>query len=85
MIGALTTVKQGSDMCTGGLSQLIALQAMESGLLERILPRTIELYRARRDALCAALDKHLSALPASCQGTENVGNRAPRAVGLFVR
>ena len=60
MIGALTTVKQGSDMCTGGLSQLIALQAMESGLLERILPRTIELYRARRDALCAALDEHLS-------------------------
>ena len=61
VIGALTTAKQGSDMCTGGLSQLVALQAMESGLLERILPRTIGIYRSRRDALCAAMDAHLSA------------------------
>ena len=60
MIKILTTVKQGSDMCSSGLSQLVTLQAMEAGLLEKIRPQILDIYRQRRDALCAAMMQHLS-------------------------
>ena len=59
MIAALTTAKQGSDMCTSGVTQRIALAAIESGLIEQIQPRVVETYRRRRDALCAAMAEHL--------------------------
>jgi len=59
MIEALTMAKQGSDMCTSGLTQRVALAALESGLVERLQPVIVNLYRERRDALCAALEEHL--------------------------
>ncbi len=62
MIQALVTAKQGSDMSTSGLSQRITLGAFASGLNDRVLPATLSLYRARRDALCAAMTKHLGDL-----------------------
>ncbi len=60
MIAALTTAKQGSDMCTSGLCQLIALSAFRSRLPEQVLPAILACYRARRDALCNAMDRHLA-------------------------
>jgi 2-aminoadipate transaminase len=60
MIGVLTIAKQGSDMCTSGVTQRIALGALESGLIEQIQPTLLDLYRRRRDALCAAMAEHLS-------------------------
>lgn len=62
MIEALVTAKQGSDMSTSGLSQRITLDAFASGLTDRVLPATLALYRARRDALCAAMADHLDDL-----------------------
>lgn len=59
MINAMTIAKQGSDMCTSGVTQRIALAALEGGLVERIQPSILDLYRSRRDALCAALAEHL--------------------------
>ncbi|MBT9293187.1 aminotransferase-like domain-containing protein [Prosthecodimorpha staleyi] len=59
MIAALTMAKQGSDLCTSGVTQRIALAAIEDGLIERLQPELTALYRARRDALCAALAEHL--------------------------
>lgn len=60
MIKAMTTAKQGSDMCTSGVTQLMALEALKAGLIEEIHPRIIALYRERRDALCQAMATHLS-------------------------
>ncbi|MEX0282756.1 MAG: PLP-dependent aminotransferase family protein [Arenibacterium sp.] len=60
MISALTLAKQGSDMSTSGLSQMLTLRALEEGLDKQILPDVLSLYRSRRDALCAAMDEHLS-------------------------
>jgi 2-aminoadipate transaminase len=62
MIRALVSAKQGSDMSTSGLSQRITLDAFASGLTDRVLPATLALYRARRDALCAAMSGHLADL-----------------------
>jgi 2-aminoadipate transaminase len=59
MIEALTMAKQGSDMCTSGVTQRIALGALEAGLIERIQPTILDIYRRRRNALCAALTEHL--------------------------
>jgi 2-aminoadipate transaminase len=61
MIAALTLAKQGSDMCTSGITQRIALEALKSGLIEKIQPGVVALYRSRRDALCAAMAEHLAA------------------------
>ncbi|GLQ35182.1 2-aminoadipate aminotransferase [Amylibacter marinus] len=62
VISALVTGKQGGDMCTAGLTQVIANTAITSGLVERILPKILELNKTRRDALCAAMDAYLSDL-----------------------
>jgi 2-aminoadipate transaminase len=59
MIAALTLAKQGSDMCTSGVTQRIALGAIEAGLIEQIQQTIVDLYRSRRDALCAAMAAHL--------------------------
>ena len=60
MIDALTMTKQGSDMCTSGITQCIALGALNTGMIERMQPRIVTIYRQRRDALCAAMTEHLS-------------------------
>ncbi|MEO0910028.1 MAG: PLP-dependent aminotransferase family protein [Pseudomonadota bacterium] len=60
MIEALTLAKQGSDMCTSGITQRIALEVLKSGIIEENQPKVVELYKNRRDALCAAMKEHLS-------------------------
>jgi 2-aminoadipate transaminase len=60
LISALTLAKQGSDMSTSGLSQMLTLRALETGLDKVILGDVLDLYRTRRDALCAAMGAHLS-------------------------
>jgi 2-aminoadipate transaminase len=59
LIEALTLAKSGSDLCTSGLTQRVALAALQGGLVDDLQPRMVALYRERRDALCAAIDRHL--------------------------
>lgn len=59
MIRALATAKLGSDMCSSGLTQVIARDALESGLVDRCLPVILATYRERRDALLTAMTTHL--------------------------
>lgn len=60
MIEVLAKAKIGSDMCTAGITQWIALEAMRTGLAEKIRPAVLDLYRQRRDDMCAAMDEHIS-------------------------
>lgn len=60
MIDTLAMAKQGTDMCSSGLSQVLALRALETGLIQQNLPRVLATYRQRRDALCAAMQAHLA-------------------------
>ncbi|EAQ25621.1 aminotransferase-like domain-containing protein [Roseovarius sp. 217] len=62
MIAALVSAKQGSDMSTSGLCQRITYDAISTGLTDRVLPGILDLYRARRDALCTAMETHLADL-----------------------
>lgn len=59
LIDALAMAKLGADMCSSGLTQRVVLGAIETGLADRITPSIVALYRARRDALCAAMAEHL--------------------------
>lgn len=59
VIKALTVAKQGSDLCTSGLTQRIALAALRAGLIEEIQPTILDIYRKRRNALCAAMNEHV--------------------------
>lgn len=59
LIEALAMAKLGADMCTSGLTQRVALGAIEAGLIEKIQPAILDTYRRRRDALCRAMSEHL--------------------------
>lgn len=60
VIERLAMAKLGADMCTSGLTQRVALAAIEAGLIEKVQPVILDTYRRRRDALCAAMREHLS-------------------------
>lgn len=54
----LTIVKQGVDLHTNTLGQAIATEYLQGGYLAEQLPKIIDLYRPRRDAMLAALERH---------------------------
>ncbi len=51
----LVLVKQGVDLHTGTYGQALAAEYIAGGYLDRHLPRIIELYRPRKDAILDAL------------------------------
>jgi 2-aminoadipate transaminase len=55
----LVIAKQGVDLHTQTLGQAIAAEYLAGGYLDEQLPRIIELYRPRRDAMLAALDSYM--------------------------
>lgn len=60
MISALTLAKQGSDMCTSGITQRITHEILKSDLIKATQSQVLDMYRRRRDALCAALNSYLA-------------------------
>ena len=59
MIRMLTLAKQCTDLSSGMFPQAVAAMLLESDLEARHIPEIVDLYRARRDALCAAAAEHL--------------------------
>ncbi|HEU4458989.1 MAG TPA: PLP-dependent aminotransferase family protein [Methylibium sp.] len=55
----LLQAKQAADLHTSGFVQRIAFEAVKDGLLERHLPAVRQRYAAQRDAMAAALQRHL--------------------------
>jgi 2-aminoadipate transaminase len=60
----LLQAKQAADLHTPGFNQRVAFEVIRSGLLDTHLPQVRALYKAQRDAMRTALDKHL---PAGCR------------------
>lgn len=58
VIELLTRLKQAADLHTPGLNQRLVAALIEDGTLDAQLPHLRRLYRAQRDALMAALDRH---------------------------
>jgi DNA-binding transcriptional MocR family regulator len=55
----LTLAKQCTDLSSGMFPQAVAAMLLDSDLEARHIPEIVDLYRARRDALCAAASEHL--------------------------
>ncbi|HEX7638339.1 MAG TPA: PLP-dependent aminotransferase family protein [Burkholderiaceae bacterium] len=69
----LLQAKQAADLHTTGFNQRIVHQVIKDGFLDRHVPAIRERYRLQRDAMVAAIRKHL---PAGCDW------QAPRG-GMF--
>jgi 2-aminoadipate transaminase len=64
LFGKLLQAKQAADLHTPGFNQRIAHEVLRSGLLERHLPQVRQRYKARRDAMAAALQRYM---PPGCR------------------
>jgi Transcriptional regulators containing a DNA-binding HTH domain and an aminotransferase domain (MocR family) and their eukaryotic orthologs len=51
--------KQSSDLCSPTFDQAVAAKYMQSGLFEKNLAKTVELYRRKRDLMLESLDKYM--------------------------
>ena len=70
IIGKLVQAKQGIDLHTSSLSQMIAYAVGSSGFLEGHLQHIRQLYGERRNLMLAALQRHF---PASVHWTQPEG------------
>ncbi len=55
----LNLAKQGIDLCSSPLAQMLAVRFVEGPRFQPFLETLIELYRERRDAMVAAVREHL--------------------------
>ncbi|HEY0754833.1 MAG TPA: PLP-dependent aminotransferase family protein [Ktedonobacteraceae bacterium] len=58
VIRKLSLAKQGTDLHTATLNQMIAYELAHDGFLEEHVPVIRQLYRERRDAMLAALEEY---------------------------
>jgi 2-aminoadipate transaminase len=61
LVSKIIQAKQGLDLHSGSLAQATAYEACRDGLLDRHVPSIRATYRARRDAMLAALGRHMPA------------------------
>lgn len=54
----LITVKQGVDLHTNTFSQALAAEYLSGGYLDQQLPKIVNLYRPKQEAMLTALDKY---------------------------
>ncbi len=57
----LLLARQAADLHTSSLAQQVVLRALLDGVLTEQAPRLRQLYRERRDALLAGLERHMPA------------------------
>lgn len=55
----LLQAKQAADLHSPGFNQRVVAEVMKDGFLERHVPRIRALYKAQRDAMLAALSRHM--------------------------
>jgi GntR family transcriptional regulator / MocR family aminotransferase len=63
LLDGVTAAKESDDLGTPVVEQLALADFLERGELDRHLRRTRSVYRARRDALVGALERHLPDCP----------------------
>jgi 2-aminoadipate transaminase len=54
----LVIVKQGVDLHTSSFNQALAAEYLRGGHLKKFLPHIMALYKPKKDAMLAALDKY---------------------------
>ncbi|HPC98192.1 MAG TPA: PLP-dependent aminotransferase family protein [Bacteroidales bacterium] len=59
ILDKVVTAKQTADLCTSPFIQRIVARYIGKGLLDKNIPRTIELYRSRRDFMLECFSKYM--------------------------
>nr|1WST_A Chain A, multiple substrate aminotransferase [Thermococcus profundus] len=75
LIRKMEIAKQSIDLCTNTFGQAIAWKYVENGYLDEHIPKIIEFYKPRRDAMLEALEEYM---PEGVEWTKPEG-------GMFVR
>lgn len=57
----LYTAKQGADLHSNTYAQALATEYIRGGVIDTQVPKIIELYRPRQEAMLAAMDQHFLA------------------------
>lgn len=63
IINKYVIAKQAMDLCTPPFSQKIAAYYMKEGLLKERISKNVELYKNKKDAMLAILDKYMPKHP----------------------
>ncbi|HEM61104.1 MAG TPA: PLP-dependent aminotransferase family protein [Chloroflexi bacterium] len=58
VVEKLVQAKQGADLHTSSLDQMMVYEVVRDGFLEEHVKEIREMYRLRRDAMLAAMDQH---------------------------
>jgi 2-aminoadipate transaminase len=58
VVQKLVQAKQGADLHTSSLDQMVVYEVVRGGFLEEHVKEIREMYRQRRDAMLAAMDQH---------------------------
>jgi 2-aminoadipate transaminase len=61
LYGKLLAAKQAADLHTPGFNQRVVYEVVKDGFLDRHVPTIRDRYRAQRDAMAAALARHMPA------------------------
>ena len=59
IINKFVVAKQAMDLCTPPFNQKIAAYYMKKGLIKERIQKNVELYKSKKDAFLAALDKYM--------------------------
>lgn len=55
----INLLKQGVDLCTSTFSQYIAAEYLKRGIIDRQIPKIVQLYRKKRDIMIEALETYM--------------------------
>lgn len=59
ILNKINECKQSLDLCASIFDQYLMVEFMNSGMLEENLPKSIELYRKKRDLMLSLLEKYM--------------------------
>ncbi len=63
VIDKLTLVKQPADLCTSPFAQLLAAHYIEGGYLAQQIPKIVEFYRPKQQAMIEAFEREMCDVP----------------------
>jgi len=58
LVMKMAVAKGNVDICTDGLSQYVAAELLRRGVVERQIPKMVDIYRRKRDLMLEAMETH---------------------------
>ncbi len=62
IVDTIALLKQALDLSTNSLSQFVAAEYLKRNIIDQQVPKSIELYRKKRDAMLGALEDNFSSV-----------------------